>query len=145
MLQTLPKIALRHIFRCFSVTSVFFLHFFSLPFLPPALRSCAVSLPLLAIATTMSLRSLAVAMPDAALPPAHKLRPTVSLPMLSSSTRVAPRHLRANWFLPLAPLVAPFARPADDRAPARLGGLQLLRPAAPALHQRAGRAHSLCR
>ena len=116
MLQTLPKIALCHIFRYFSVTSVFFLRSFSLLLLPPAPRSCAVSLPLLAIATTMSLRSLAVAMPDAALPPAHKLRPTVSLPLLSSSTRVAPRHLRANRRLPLAPLVAPSARPADDRA-----------------------------
>ncbi|RLM60477.1 uncharacterized protein C2845_PM14G21120 [Panicum miliaceum] len=58
------------------------------------------------MATTMSLRSLAMAMADAALPPAHKLLPTVSLPLLSSSTRAAPLLLRANRRLPLAPLVA---------------------------------------
>jgi hypothetical protein len=58
------------------------------------------------MATTMSLRSLAMAMADAALQPAHKLLPTVSLPLLSSSTRAAPLLLRANRRLPLAPLVA---------------------------------------
>jgi nucleolin len=51
-----------------------------------------------------------MAMADAALPPAHKLLPTVSLPLLSSSstaTRAAPLlFLRANRRLPLAPLVA---------------------------------------
>lgn len=55
---------------------------------------------------TMSLRSLAMAMADTALPPAHKLLPTVSLPLLSSSTRAAPLLLRASRRLPLAPLVA---------------------------------------
>lgn len=55
--------------------------------------------------SVMSLRSLAMAMADAAsLPPAHKLLPQVSLPLLSS--RAAPLHLRANRRLPLAPLVA---------------------------------------
>ncbi|RLN07440.1 hypothetical protein C2845_PM11G24490 [Panicum miliaceum] len=59
------------------------------------------------MATTMSLRSLAMAMADTALPPAHKLLPTVSLPLLSSSTRAAPLlFLRASRRLPLAPLVA---------------------------------------
>ncbi|CAO2211793.1 unnamed protein product, partial [Urochloa humidicola] len=60
-----------------------------------------------AMATTMSLRSLAMAMADAALPPAHKHLPTVSLPLLSSSTRAAPLlFLRASRRLPLSPLVA---------------------------------------
>ena len=55
--------------------------------------------------SVMSLRSLAMAMADAAsLPPAHKLLPQVSLPLISS--RAAPLHLRANRRLPLAPLVA---------------------------------------
>ncbi|TKW11714.1 hypothetical protein SEVIR_6G251100v4 [Setaria viridis] len=61
------------------------------------------------MATTMSLRCLAMAMADAALPPAHKLLPAVSLPLLSSSstTRAAPLlFLRASRRLPLAPLVA---------------------------------------
>ncbi|CAO2170021.1 unnamed protein product, partial [Urochloa humidicola] len=75
------------------------LAFLSLPFLPPS--------PSPAMATTMSLRSLAMAMADAALPPAHKLLPTVSLPLFSSSTRAAPLlFLRASRRLPLAPLVA---------------------------------------
>ncbi|XP_062195073.1 28 kDa ribonucleoprotein, chloroplastic-like [Phragmites australis] len=51
--------------------------------------------------SVMSLRSLAMAMADASLPPAHKL-----LPLLSSSTRAAPLLLRATRRLPLAPLVA---------------------------------------
>ena len=51
--------------------------------------------------TTMSLRSLAMAMADAALPPAHKLLPTAPLPLLSSSTRAAPLLLRATRRLPL--------------------------------------------
>ncbi|XP_066331122.1 28 kDa ribonucleoprotein, chloroplastic-like [Miscanthus floridulus] len=55
---------------------------------------------------TMSLRCLAMAMADTALPPAHKLLPTVSLPLLSSSTHAAPLLLRASRCLPLAPLVA---------------------------------------
>ena len=55
---------------------------------------------------TMSLRCLAMAMADTALPPAHKLLPTVSLPFLSSSTHAAPLLLRASRCLPLAPLVA---------------------------------------
>ena len=55
---------------------------------------------------TMSLRCLAMAMADTALPPAHKLLPTVSLPLLSSSTHAAPLLLRASRRLPLAPLVA---------------------------------------
>jgi nucleolin len=51
------------------------------------------------------LRSLAMAMAEAAtLPPAYKLLPVVSLPLLSS--RAAPLHLRATRRLPLAPLVA---------------------------------------
>ncbi|KAL6660967.1 hypothetical protein ACP70R_000351 [Stipagrostis hirtigluma subsp. patula] len=55
--------------------------------------------------TVTSLRSLAMAMADASLPPAHKLLlPAVSLPFLSSS-RAAPL-LRAARRLPLAPLVA---------------------------------------
>jgi len=49
----------------------------------------------------MSLRSLAMAMADAALPPAHKLLPTAPLPLLSSSTRAAPLLLRATRRLPL--------------------------------------------
>ncbi|WVZ91698.1 hypothetical protein U9M48_037833 [Paspalum notatum var. saurae] len=62
---------------------------------------------------TMSLRCLAMAMADAALPPAHKFLPVVSLPLLSSSSsssfssaRAAPLLLRASRRLPLAPLVA---------------------------------------
>jgi len=51
--------------------------------------------------TTMSLRSLAMAMADAAHPPAHKLLPTAPLPLLSSSTRAAPPLLRATRRLPL--------------------------------------------
>jgi nucleolin len=47
-----------------------------------------------------------MAMADTALPPAHKLLPTVSLPLLSSSTHAAPLLLRASRRLPLAPLVA---------------------------------------
>ncbi|XP_066398416.1 RNA-binding protein CP33, chloroplastic-like [Miscanthus floridulus] len=39
-------------------------------------------------------------------PPAHKLLPTVSLPLLSSSTHAAPLLLHASRCLPLAPLVA---------------------------------------
>ena len=64
-----------------------------------------LSLPSFAMAT-MSLRCLAMAMADTALPPAHKLLPTVSLPLLSSSTHAAPLLLRASRCLPLAPLVA---------------------------------------
>ncbi|KAF8753117.1 hypothetical protein HU200_011771 [Digitaria exilis] len=57
------------------------------------------------MATTMSLRSLALAVADAALPPAHKLLPAAFLS--SSSTRAAPLlHLRATRRLPLAPFVA---------------------------------------
>ncbi|NP_001149184.1 uncharacterized protein LOC100282806 [Zea mays] len=67
---------------------------------------------------TMSLRSLAMAMADTALPPAHKLLPTVSLPLLSSSTRAAPLLLFARRRLPLAPLVtssdAVEAKSADE-------------------------------
>jgi nucleolin len=66
----------------------------------------------------MSLRSLAMAMADTALPPAHKLLPTVSLPLLSSSTRAAPLLLFARRRLPLAPLVtssdAVEAKSADE-------------------------------
>ncbi|TVU04569.1 hypothetical protein EJB05_47685 [Eragrostis curvula] len=51
-----------------------------------------------------SLRSLAMAMADASLPPAHKHLPAVSLPLLSS--RAAPLLLRASRRLPLAPFVA---------------------------------------
>jgi nucleolin len=47
-----------------------------------------------------------MAMADTALSPAHKLLPTVSLPLLSSSTHAAPLLLRASRRLPLAPLVA---------------------------------------
>nr|ACL53183.1 unknown [Zea mays] len=67
---------------------------------------------------TMSLRCLAMAMADTALPPAHKLLPTVSLPLLSSSTRAAPLLLFARRRLPLAPLVtssdAVEAKSADE-------------------------------
>ncbi|KAF8653977.1 hypothetical protein HU200_062117 [Digitaria exilis] len=57
------------------------------------------------MATTMSLRSLAMAVADAALPPSHKLLPAAFLS--SSSTRAAPLLLlRATRRLPLAPLVA---------------------------------------
>jgi nucleolin len=67
---------------------------------------------------TMSLRCLAIAQADTALPPAHKLLPTVSLPLLSSSTRAAPLLLFARRRLPLAPLVtssdAVEAKSADE-------------------------------
>ncbi|PWZ53241.1 ribonucleoprotein, chloroplastic [Zea mays] len=55
---------------------------------------------------TVFLRSLAMAMADTALPPTHKLLPTVSLPLLPSSTRAAPLLLCASRRLPPAPLVA---------------------------------------
>ena len=74
------------------------------PFLIPSPIPAAP--PLAMATTTMSLRSLAMAMADAALPPAHKLLPAAPLPLLSSSTRAAPLLLRATRRLPLAPLVA---------------------------------------
>jgi hypothetical protein len=64
-----------------------------------------LSLPSFAMATVF-LRSLAMAMADTALPPAHKLLPTVSLPLLPSSTRTVPLLLCASRRLPPAPLVA---------------------------------------